>query len=324
MTDQAAAAPPPTMAGATFDAFRNRGKNGVLTGASLAYLLLWLAVGAGFWALSWRGYADYLAWVMEVVRSSDGAAPTPDMFQSIPPSVMNLGNVGLLYQVVYFILLAAFEAGCLRWLTRGETRGLLTLSLTAGDTWVVWASYWVWFGLLIGLYIAVFVVGLIAALVMAAMHLEPGIMAIVAVVSFLALMCAIIWAGVRLAPATATSVALQRFAFFDAWKVTRGRFWTLFGSFLLLIILYLVIGSAIAGLALIPVLSTLGPLMAEAAKGTTPTSEQIWALLLAPTNLAAIGAMVALSLLVRTIMMIALFGVNARAAVVAKAEGRIS
>jgi hypothetical protein len=212
----------------------------------------------------------------------------------------------------------------LRWLTRGETRGLLTLSLTAGDTWVVWASYWVWFGLLIGLYIAVFVVGLIAALVMAAMHLEPGIMAIVAVVSFLALMCAIIWAGVRLAPATATSVALQRFAFFDAWKVTRGRFWTLFGSFLLLIILYLVIGSAIAGLALIPVLSTLGPLMAEAAKGTTPTSEQIWALLLAPTNLAAIGAMVALSLLVRTIMMIALFGVNARAAVVAKAEGRIS
>jgi hypothetical protein len=71
-------------------------------------------------------------------------------------------------------------------------------------------------------------------------------------------------------------------------------------------------------------LSTLGPLMAEASKGTTPTSEQIWALLLTPTNLAAIGAMVVLSLLVRTIMMIALFGVNARAVVVAKAEGRIS
>jgi hypothetical protein len=312
------------MAGATFDAFRNRGKNGVLTGAALLYLLLVLAGTAALWALAWRGYLDYIGWWLDIVRSSGGGAqPTPEMFMP-PASAMNVGNLGFLFSVAFYILLAAFEAGCLRWLARGETRGVFGLSLTAGDTWLVWASYWVWVGLVIGLYIALLVVGVITGLVIAALHLEPAVIVIIVAACILALMCALIWAGVRLAPATATSVVLQRFAFFDAWKVTRGRFWTLLGSYLLLIIIYLLAAAVIGAIAIIPFFSVVQPLMSGTANGMVPTADQLRAVLFTPTNLAAIGAIIVLSFIVRTIVMIAFFGVNARAAVVAKAEGRIS
>jgi hypothetical protein len=50
----------------------------------------------------------------------------------------------------------------------------------------------------------------------------------------------LIFIGVRFAPAAATSIARRRFSFFDAWKVTRGRFWALFGSFFILMGAYLV------------------------------------------------------------------------------------
>jgi hypothetical protein len=98
----------------------------------------------------------------------------------------------------------------------------------------------------------------------------------------------------------------------------------LFGSYFLLCIIYLLASAVVGALALIPFFSALQPLMTGAATGTVPTADQMGAVLFTPANLAAIGAMIVLSVVVRTILMIAFFGVNARAVIVAKAEGRIS
>src|SRR6185312_11722146 len=75
----------------------------------------------------------------------------------------------------------------------------------------------------------------------------------------------LIFLGVRFGPAAATSIARQRFSFFDAWTVTRGRFWELLGSFA---VLWLIAGVA---LALVVVL-TVGPTFAH----IWPLFQGIW------------------------------------------------
>ncbi|MEE2879369.1 MAG: hypothetical protein VX593_10225 [Pseudomonadota bacterium] len=63
-----------------------------------------------------------------------------------------------------------------------------------------------------------------------------------------------IWLTVRLSPASAMTIRDRKFVFFDAWNVTKGRFWTLFLSYLVLnitisvlwFIAYAGIGSGIA------------------------------------------------------------------------------
>ena len=72
----------------------------------------------------------------------------------------------------------------------------------------------------------------------------------------------LIFIGVRFGPAAATSLARRRFSVFEAWAVTRGRFWELLGSFALL---WLIAGIA---LALMFALTT-GPIVAQLSPALT-------------------------------------------------------
>jgi hypothetical protein len=125
-----------------------------------------------------------------------------------------------------------------------------------------------------------------------------------------------------LAPAAATSVACQRFAFFDAWKVTKGRFWALFGAFVLLFLLFAVaygilyvvgIGAAVFGVA-----GQAGG-MTEA-----PAPEQLGAMLAQPQVLIPVGLVVLGGVVGSFILLVATFGINARAAALALEEGGIT
>lgn len=61
------------------------------------------------------------------------------------------------------------------------------------------------------------------------------------VLAGLAGVAAIIWLAVRLSLAVPITVAENRFAFFDSFAVTRGRFWSLFGMAIIAIVMVLVI-----------------------------------------------------------------------------------
>ncbi|HEY3694997.1 hypothetical protein [Phenylobacterium sp.] len=50
-----------------------------------------------------------------------------------------------------------------------------------------------------------------------------------------------IWVGVRLSLATPMAFAEQRFSLAAAWRMTRGRFWSLFGMIVLAVIFYVMI-----------------------------------------------------------------------------------
>jgi hypothetical protein len=142
------------------------------------------------------------------------------------------------------------------------------------------------------------------------------------VVAVLAALLLLIFFAVRFAPAAATSIAKRRFAFFDAWTVTKGRFWALLGAFLLLWLMYFVGISIFYGV----VVFALGANMwTQMASGAGPATEQeALAMFSSPSVWAPIAVLYVLMIVGGFVFYIALFGINARAAQAALEEGKIT
>ena len=135
----------------------------------------------------------------------------------------------------------------------------------------------------------------------------------------------LIFIGVRFGPAAATSIARQRFSFFEAWTVTRGRFWELLGSFALL---WLVAGLALAlvlALTTGPILFQLWPLFqAVWQKPSEADMQAYFSAIFSPQNLVLAGLGYAAYFVVLMGLALMSFGVNARAAMAALEEGKIA
>lgn len=297
---------------ATFFAFRKREKGGVLLKASLAFVVILIALYAAFAGISWAIFGG----------GGDLAA-----IQDDPEAIARMLSPGklawlmlcyLVFLFCIFILLAAFEAGCLRWMVRGETKGLFGLALDE-DTWRVYGIYWVWF---LAFFLGFIAISIFASLLRAMVGDSPLIIAIPILVVLIPIML-----GVRLAPAAATAIAERRFAFFDAWKVSHDRFWALFGSFLLLWLIYFLLVCAISGgwmyWALGPHLAEIMEAREDPMAMSIALNQAIEAALSAPGGLAIYVGIQIASLLIAMVFYVALFGVNSRAAVAALEEGKI-
>jgi len=225
---------------ATFFAFNKRDKM-VLLPAAIAFVVA-LIIGlivigvAAFYAVGGMSFID---WYRDAIATSaKGGAPQP------PP---NMGAVFLILPFelvtafVYFVLLASFESSCLRWMIRGEKSGPLNLCFGA-DMWRVYATYWVWFLYFfctgIGFFIWMIALGAIGNAVGG--QNNPMAVFLVGMVGCIAWVVAWVYAAVRLAPASATSIGAGHFAPTKAWSVSSDRFWGLFGAFLLIFIIYVV------------------------------------------------------------------------------------
>lgn len=99
-----------------------------------------------------------------------------------------------------------------------------------------------------------FVLGVVMCLVAVASFLAVGILiaavktaagdgpaAIAAVVGFLGVTCLFVWLAVRLSLAVPITVAERRFAFFDSFNLTKGRFWPLLGMAVLAVVMVLLV-----------------------------------------------------------------------------------
>lgn len=232
---------------ATFFAFRKREKGGVLLGSSIAFaiaaIVLYAAIiGIGFMLV---GGGDFVTWYGEATaaqaRGEVYAEPPPN-----PSGVLLMIPVGLVWLFLFFVLFAAYESACVRWMVRGEESGPLRLHFGA-DMWRVYGTYWAWliFGLIgwVGFFVFAAISGFVAGSVG---EFGPWIMFALMVAYLLAWF----YANVRLSPASATSIGVGEFAPLKAWSVSRDRFWALFGSYLLLFVIYVVIVCVATGITL--------------------------------------------------------------------------
>lgn len=316
--------------GAAFDVFKKREKGGVLLSATIAYLVLTFIVFGAFAYFGGAAVMQLIGAYGELMSVAMQGAPPPSnpndpMMQNLMQAWMGVAPLYLLALLLIYILLAAYEAAVHRWLVRGEAGGgLLGLNLGA-DTWRVYLSYWLWLVVFTGLYLGIIILGAVigaaAGFAFASGGGNESLMGLVALIVGVAAVGAFLYVLIRLAPATAVSVALKKFAFFKAWQVTRGRFWSMFGAYLILFLIYAVL--AIAGYIVMAVIA-LGPMFAQAAQGGTPDPSVVMNSVTQPATLATLGLVYLLLVAVAMVMYVAFLGVSAKAVRVALADGKIA
>ncbi|MEZ6021996.1 MAG: hypothetical protein R3C16_00920 [Hyphomonadaceae bacterium] len=299
-----------------------------MVGATITYAVIAVGIFAIFAWLNWQAFVDYITWTMTVSERAAQADPeNPDavMAAMMPPaSVMGIIPAYTLMSLLFYLLFAAYEAACLRWMIRGEAPGLFGLSLGA-DTWRVYFSYWIWLFLGIAIYIVILAVtfGMVGIGVAMSSGSENGALVVGLIAPFLVLGLLLVWlyVAVRFAPAAATSVARKRFAFFEAWKVTKGRFWGMFGAFALVFLMYfvfvIVCGVAASVIMGVSVMAVLG------AGGEPQNPEEVFALLATPQVMVPVALIYAVIIVAAFMFYMAMFGINARAAALAVEEGKI-
>ncbi|MBI3438321.1 MAG: hypothetical protein HY054_06680 [Proteobacteria bacterium] len=222
----------------------------------------------------------------------------------------------------------------MRWLIRGERSDAFNLHF-GKDMWRVYGTYWMWFLYFFATYIA-FIIVLIAT---GAFGAIIGGRDNPAIAGFSVIGVAIVWVlawcyvAVRLAPAAATSVGSREFAPLKAWTVSRGRFWALFGSFLLVFIVYTVammtvwIGffgaSYLSAFSQVDWSSASGDSQRFSQSFNEASQQRLQAMFGSPLSIALYIAGQAAIYVVALFFSLMFYGINARAVIVAAEEGKI-
>jgi hypothetical protein len=322
---------------ATFFSFRKREQGGVLLGASIAYAVVMLVFTLGFCAAAFMmlGGMDFVHWYADTIATvgkGGGAIP------STPP---NLGAIFLIFPLemiflfFFAVLLASFESSCLRWMIRGERSKPFNLCFGA-DMWRVYATYWVWFLYFLCTGILFWIFMLVFALIGGAVggRDNPMVAGLVVSIACIAWILGWTYVAVRLAPAAATSIGVGHFAPLKAWSVSRGRFWALLGSYLLLMLLYIVAAIVVGGIAMGPFYASVFSHVDWSTMGSDPQGfsrsyqaanmQALQSLLANPASIALYVGGQILVYAVGLVFYLLFYGVNARAVQAALEEGKVT
>lgn len=213
---------------AAFEGFRViRSQPGAVLVWSLAYMLAQVAIVGVILALFGGTFAT-------VVQSSGGTAAAMS-----PEAAQRLIGSGLLMALVLtpvaLVFGAVFLDAVFRPVLRPTDRGVFYLKLGADEGRLI-LLFLAWIGIALLAYLAVAIVSLLLiAISAAAAHggrgaALPGLMVAVIV---LATLCGAVWLMVRFSLAAPMTFAEKRVRVFASWGVTKGRFWSLFGCYLL-------------------------------------------------------------------------------------------
>ncbi|MDB5472108.1 MAG: hypothetical protein JWR84_3668 [Caulobacter sp.] len=110
----------------------------------------------------------------------------------------------------------------------------------------------------------------------------PGLSALVGLVAFLAALFANLLLAVRLSLSSAATFVNQRLAIQESWRMTKGRYWPLFGTYLLAGVLGMLVVLLVWGISMVVVSLMFG--LTAAGGAMSPTFESLGAVL-SPANL---------------------------------------
>lgn len=299
----------------------------VLLPATVVLIAILAAFVSLFFLLNWGFFSQ----ISGLIVSGDGPQ-TDQQTGQLVAGMFGLMGLSVLFMFPIYLAFAAYEAACLRWMIRGEAPGLFGLTLDH-DTWRVYGVYWCWF---LGYMVIGTIVSMLAipftmmsmGNIMTDPTPDPYEMMrwqfSVQLPIMIAQYVPMIFLGVRFGPAAATSVARQRFSFFEAWTVTRGRFWPLLGAFALLWLIFGVIYLVTNGAGFAFVMGDV--FRAVFADWPNVDQERGEEVLRRIFNTQTIAIMVGLYLLNGVVGLgyaLMSYGVNARASMVALEEGKI-
>jgi hypothetical protein len=145
----------------------------------------------------------------------------------------------VLLQLVFMLLFVVLMTAAQRAVLRPAEHGLASLRLGMDELRMLGLTLL----LVIGFYVLMVVGGIIVAAFAAGagLMLGGGGAGIVGVIGFLALLALAIWLEVRLSLAFPLTLLRRRIVIGEAWRLSRGHFWTLFGGYLAIFVMLMVI-----------------------------------------------------------------------------------
>lgn len=249
---------------AAFEGFRLVRRNPVaLVGWTLLYLVYTLAslFAAG-------GMMRSMAVWMEQVEALEAGPPpsSPEALVPIMESYMaamsHMAWAIPLSLVIGAVLMAAIARAVLTPGTGGF--GYMRLGMDEVRVFVVTLVIAILYAVATAIALAAaFIIGGIAISVM------EGWGALVMVLAVLAAIAFMIWLGVRWSLAVPITVDQKKFAFFDSFAVTKGRFWPLLGMAVIAFVMVIVV-SLLAGIVTMPI-SMMGGMSMFGNMGEDPT-----------------------------------------------------
>ncbi|MEM9571247.1 MAG: hypothetical protein AAF996_07260 [Pseudomonadota bacterium] len=160
-----------------------------------------------------------------------------------PAQVGSIMAYYLLLMVVGIIFWAAFEAAVQRRYVRDAG---FSIGFGADELRLLVVGL-LWFLFVIAAYIGFLIAGFIVMAPLAATNADPGIVGLLMILLGLVGLFVWIWLAVKLSAAGALTIRDRKIHFFSSWGATRGRFWPLFGAYLILLIIVLVVYFAVVG-----------------------------------------------------------------------------
>ena len=249
---------------AAFEGFRLVRRNPVaLVGWTLLYLVYTLATlfAAGGMMRSMAVWMDQVEALEAGPPPSSPEALVPIM-QSYMAAMSHMAWAIPLSLVIGAVLMAAIARAVLTPGTGGL--GYMRLGMDEVRVFVVTLVIAILYAAATALALAAaFIIGGIAISVM------EGWGALVMVLAVLAAIAFMIWLGVRWSLAVPITVDQKKFAFFDSFAVTKGRFWPLFGMAVIAFVMVIIV-SLLAGIVTMPI-SMMGGMSMFGNMGEDPT-----------------------------------------------------
>lgn len=183
----------------------------------------------------------YFIFVSTVPMDALGASPDPNRAMAAMASAF--GTL-MLSELVYFILYMILLTAAQRAVLRPEESGFASIRFGGDELRMVGLGIFIGFLFLIAYFIAAAILGILAVALGAASG-GTGAMVPTMIVGFLIILGVLLFFWVRLSLAFPLTLMRRRFVFAEAWRVSRGHFWTLFGGYIVLILI--IVAIAIVG-----------------------------------------------------------------------------
>ena len=201
------------------------------------------------------------------VLPTPGSAPAQ---MNPTQAIAMLGSVGRLYLVmlpIYLVFMSIFTGAIYRAVLRPEEKGFARLML-GGDELRLLGFLVLFVLFMFGVSIVIGIAGVLVMLVVTlALQKSAAAVGLSLALFYLLYLIAYIWVLVRMSLAAPMTFVQQRLCFFESFKLTKGRFWPLFGCYVLAVIFVILILIVDGAVTSVVAIGASGGSLARAAGG---------------------------------------------------------
>jgi hypothetical protein len=229
----------------------------------LAVLVWGLIHGAAFVALFFAlrplflVYADLIsAMLAQQVSAAPGKPPDLQVMQPFIARMQAAAGIVFLAEIGMFALLMILFTASQRAVLRPAERSFFFLRVGGDELRLIGLAFF----LAVCLGIAFFIVEMvliILVVIIAVASGSPAATGLLALIAFCVMMGATIYFQVRFSLAFPLSFVRRNFIIGEAWRLSKGRFWTLFGAYFVLGLVYMLLAAILFGVAAAPFVSEL-------------------------------------------------------------------